>query len=499
MDLTEDGVGYSGGDGLNIFKRTDGLENWSRLFLNDNFSDLFFVSEQKGFVISYSGLSAPSGLYETTDGGINWERVPGAPDGTELLFLDTLTGFIGSNLIYKTTDRGVNWYVPNGGQGGAGKIFFINDTIGWAIRSNVIYKTTDRGENWFTQFIGTDNFTSIFFIDTLNGWATSDYIWLTTDGGNNWIQRTDIPAFLGTDVYFSCLDTGWTINNYSWPELYKTTDNGLNWYIVPEVEGARKFYTFPDPIHWIINGFSNRFITTNSGNNWLEITGDVPSGFNSFQAPTNNLGYAVGNLGLILRYDDTIYVPVELLSFSANAENQNVYLRWKTATEINNKGYEVQRLDYKGKVPVNQWKIIGFIEGNGTSASGYLYTFVDKNVTSGKYSYRLKQIDFNANYHYSNEIKVNVNVLIKFNLEQNYPNPFNLETNISFTIPEETNINLKIFDITGSEIKVLVNEKKQPGYYTIKLKGGELNSGVYFYRLTTSSGFTAIKKLILLK
>ena len=79
--LTEDGTGYAGGDGLNIYKRTNGLENWGRIILNDNFSDVFFISEQKGFVISWSGLSTPSGLYKTTNAGENWEKVPDAPNG----------------------------------------------------------------------------------------------------------------------------------------------------------------------------------------------------------------------------------------------------------------------------------------------------------------------------------------------------------------------------------------------------------------------------------
>ena len=108
-------------------------------------------------------------------------------------------------------------------------------------------------------------------------------------------------------------------------------------------------------------------------------------------------------------------------------------------------------------------------------------------------------MDFDGSYNYSKEIKVLVATPQEFSLKQNYPNPFNPETNISFTIPEETNVIIKLYDITGREIKVLVNEKKQPGYYTIKLKGGELSSGVYFCRLVTTSGYTAVKKLILLK
>ena len=165
IQLLDDGTGYSCGEevgwiyALNFYKRTIGLENWSRLFINDNFNDVHFITETTGFALSTL-------LYKTVDGGTNWQKVENAPGGNDLLFLDSLTGFIGSDLIYKTTDGGVTWYVPNGGQGGAGKIFFVNESIGWAVRSNVIYETTDIGENWFIQFTApaSVHFTSINFV-----------------------------------------------------------------------------------------------------------------------------------------------------------------------------------------------------------------------------------------------------------------------------------------------------------------------------------------------
>ena len=122
----------------------------------------------------------------------------------DLLFIDSLTGFIGMDLIYKTTDGGFTWYVPIGGQGGAGKIFFINETIGWAVRSNVIYKTTDRGENWFTEFTAPTSvhFTSINFSDSLYGWVSGGRPYKTTDGGQNWVQQTNIIIWNSDDVYF---------------------------------------------------------------------------------------------------------------------------------------------------------------------------------------------------------------------------------------------------------------------------------------------------------
>lgn len=401
IQLLDDGTAYSCGEEvgwiytLNFYKRTDGLENWSRLFLNDNFADVFFINEEDGFAIS--GISSEiQALYKTNDGGISWMKVPDAPSGNELVFLDSLTAFIGSNLIYKTTDGGVTWYVPNGGQGGAGKIFFINETIGWAVRSNVIYKTTDKGENWFIQFTApaSVHFTSINFSDTLYGWVSGGRPYETTDGGYNWIQQTNTIIWNSDDVYFTNQDTGWfakysSISN----SLFKTIDGGISWIGIPEVIGARHFYFLPDPVHWLTIGFSRFYWTNDYGNNWQEFTGEVPSGLVSFTAPNDFLGYSVGNGGLVLRYDDTTYVPVELISFEGKLENNEVILFWETATEINNQGFYIEKSFNK----IN-WETIGFINGKGTATETNSYSFVDRKIKDLKMDYRLKQVDYDGSF-----------------------------------------------------------------------------------------------------
>ena len=492
IKLLPDGYGYTAGDELKIFKTEGGYDNWEKLFFTDNIDDVFFIDENKGFII----VRDPARLYKTTNGGQSWDSIPGAPGGVELLFLNSLTGFIGSNLIYKTTDGGEIWYETNGA-GGAGKIFFINPTVGWAERSNKIYKTIDGGENWFTQLtLPADNFTSIFFVDLLNGWATSRYIWQTTDGGNNWIQRTDIPITFSTDVYFPGLDTGWigrysSINN----SLFKTTDGGLNWIAIPEVIGARKFYFFPDPIHWLIIGFSRYYVTNDYGNSWIEFTNDVPTGISSFQAPTNTLGYAVGSGGLILRYDDTTYVPVELISFEGKIENEVIVLSWITANELNNLGFYIEKSSDK-----ISWERIGFVNGNGTTTETNYYNFVDMEPVNGEISYRLMQQDYDGSSAYSRIITVYYNnTPTTFELFQNYPNPFNPKTTIKYSVPNTDIVNISLYSILGDKITELINEEKLPGVYKITLDANNLASGIYFYTMVTGSGFTSVKKLTIIK
>ncbi|HEY6907649.1 MAG TPA: T9SS type A sorting domain-containing protein, partial [Ignavibacteriaceae bacterium] len=438
-------------------------------------------------------------VYRTFDSGEHWQLAPG-PSGYSLLFTDSLTGYLGSTAVWKTTNGGDSWYQTNSPNtyGEINKIFFINNRIGWYVAiGGVIYKTTDYGENWFQQLYRSGaGFSSISFVDSLYGWASLGgwKPYKTTDGGLNWIEQTNLEFYNTYDVYFVNQDTGWIVDIFE--GLNKTTNGGTNWSVVTDVIGPYNFNLFPDPSHWIING-SHIYITTDDGDSWNDITNDVPTGFNRFQAPTDFVGYSVGSAGLILKYDDTTYIPVELTLFSANVSGRDVLLKWTTATENNNRGFEVQRSGISSQR--SEWKDIGFVEGNGTTTLTNSYSFIDQNVNKGMHFYRLKQIDFDGSYKYSKEIEIRLDIPNKFTLEQNYPNPFNPETNISFTIPEVTNVSIKLYDITGREIKVLVNEKKQPGYYTIKLRGDKLSSGVYFYRLTTSSGFYAIKKLMLLK
>jgi hypothetical protein len=195
------------------------------------------------------------------------------------------------------------------------------------------------------------------------------------------------------------------------------------------------------------------------------------------------------------RFDGTS-LPVELISFNAIVEKNNVKLNWKTGSEINNRGFDIERKI----ISANEWEKITFITGKGNSSSLTHYLFEDKKLNTGKYIYRLKQIDFNGNfeYHMLNE-DVKISPPEEFTLSQNYPNPFNPSTKIDFTLPANNRVTLKIYDITGREILVLLNnEFKTADYYTVNVNGNILASGVYFYRIQAGK-FIEVKKMVLLK
>ncbi len=205
----------------------------------------------------------------------------------------------------------------------------------------------------------------------------------------------------------------------------------------------------------------------------------------------------------------TAPVPVELNSFVANINGDKVTLTWRTATEVNNYGFEIQRQAVSNEN--SEWEAIGFVEGAGNSNSPKSYSFTDNVSASGKYSYRLKQIDLDGTFEYSDVVEVNIGTPVKFELSQNYPNPFNPTTTISYSIPSViarspamagtqsiVNVALTVYNALGQKVATLVNKEQAPGNYTVQFDATDLASGVYFYTLHAGK-FVATKKMILMK
>ena len=153
---------------------------------------------------------------------------------------------------------------------------------------------------------------------------------------------------------------------------------------------------------------------------------------------------------------------------------------------------------------IASWETLGCVEGHGNSNSPKYYSFEDKSVkSSGKYLYRLKQIDIDGAYEYSSVVEINISALVGFSLEQNYPNPFIPVTIIKYSIPDvaadfSQRITIKVYKVLGSEIKILVNKILSPGNYEVSLNASDLASGIYYYRLIAGSNVLS-KKMILLK
>jgi hypothetical protein len=198
----------------------------------------------------------------------------------------------------------------------------------------------------------------------------------------------------------------------------------------------------------------------------------------------------------VIGSDNSNPLPVELMSFSATNTNDGVLLSWQTASERNNAGFEVQRRTEK-RGASGEWQVLGFVRGAGTTTERQSYSFLDRTAT-GNVQYRLKQIDFDGQFEYSNIIEINAGLPKTFVLEQNYPNPFNPTTVMSYQLPVASEVSLKLFDVLGKEVATLVNERQEAGAYNYTLNASNLSSGVYFYRLQAGN-FVQTKKMMLVK
>ena len=190
-------------------------------------------------------------------------------------------------------------------------------------------------------------------------------------------------------------------------------------------------------------------------------------------------------------------IPVELTSFTANASEGLVELSWITATETNNQGFEVQRSSG------SEYETIAFVDGHGTTTESQAYSYSDRDVKVGSYSYRLKQVDFDGTFEYSNVVEVDVPAPAEFALDQNYPNPFNPSTTINFRLAVDSKVSLKVFDVLGQEVATLLNGNIVAGSHTVNFNASSVNSGVYLYKIEATgidgSNFVDVKKMILTK
>lgn len=187
-------------------------------------------------------------------------------------------------------------------------------------------------------------------------------------------------------------------------------------------------------------------------------------------------------------------VPVELSSFSASQLGTGVDLRWTTASEKNNLGFDVERSIGNGSFAKME-----FIKGNGTTTEEKSYRYFDKSVPAGSVRYRLKQWDVDGKFEYLPVVELTVVPPKTYALGQNYPNPFNPATVITYQVPLAADITLKVYDLTGREVATLVNnERRGAGTYDVRFNAGKLTSGIYFYRLQAGN-FVETKKMVLIK
>jgi hypothetical protein len=284
----------------------------------------------------------------------------------------------------------------------------------------------------------------------------------------------------------------------------------MNGYFIVTQTGGSGFvydltYFYSEPqIGTIINETLIRLSKSDDGGtNWTSYTAQ---GTGQDQYLLDNTANTVkvhqlNSFSIFTNGDGNAPLPVQLSTFSSSLNGRDVNLLWKTDKESNNAGFDVERAEVRNQN--SEYKKIGFVPWKGSSNIPVNYIFEYKKLNSGKYNYRLKQIDYNGNFEYHNLTTiVDVSLPTKFNLSQNYPNPFNPTTKIDFDLPFDSKVSIILYDITGREVKTLVNDTRTAGFHTVQFNASGLSSGTYFYRIMTKSNcgdYVITKKMILVK
>ncbi len=462
----------------------------------------------------YAGTG--NGPYRSTDFGNTWELL-GSPlqlrstAGT----VTTSNGYVfivnDNGGVFRSTDSGENWTQLSINGSLSAMFAASNDYLFFNAPYQDLFRSTDYGDTWIPQNSGlpgdivAEDFTenssgTIYMATEFSG------IYQTANYGDSWTPFSNYTGYIDHIASNGSGDVFWsTSDSYSNDnEFYRSADNGLTYMqltVVPGNTGViSDILISPDQnIYAAVteNNLGGVYRSTNNGDTFEQVSdGLTEKQLTSLAVDAQNHLLAGTTRGVFRSLQN---VPVELNSFTVSVSGNDVFLNWTTATETNNKGFEIQKSTVRSQKSVPaKWEEIGFVNGSGTSTEPKSYSFTNNKVSTGTYSYRLKQIDFNGSFEYSSIVNIAVNIPNEFSLSQNYPNPFNPSTQISYTLPEDKFVTLKVYNALGQQVAELVNEFNKAGNHSVSFDAANLSSGIYYYRIETGSQ-TLVRKMLLLK
>lgn len=479
-----------GGTQDNGTQQTYASLSWAAAFGGDG-GEVAFNPFDQNYII---GETQNGGLTRTANGGTSWmyNAVNGIDQNENVSWVAPIihhpaisgTYFVARQKLYKSTNNGANWTaVTSGYINGTSAVSELaisksNPNVMLAASNNKVFRSTDGGVNWVNITTGLPNKTvsSIYihpdneqmFLVTFFGLGGSK-VYKTENSGTNWSSiNGDLPDTPVNDLFV------YTDDNAHPNTYFAATDIGV-------------------------------FLTQNNGTDWIELANGIPNTLVmhlDYSSQTHTLRAGTHGRGVYEAFID-FYLPVELASFSASTSHNNIILSWETASEINNKGFEIER-----KLKNQDWETVGFVGGNGTSTQRHSYNFNDGTISenyNGRVLYRLKQVDFNGDYKYSNQVYADFNFIPEqVTLSQNFPNPFNPTTTIKYSVPAESNVKLNIYNSLGQKVSELVNSVQTSGNYQVTWNAVDFASGIYFYSLEVSDMqnhnlFKDSRKIVLVK
>jgi M6 family metalloprotease-like protein len=484
-----------------------------------------------GFRLSLGTNNPPTNLMNNVDIGNVTSYVPAGLSYNTLYYwqivpYNSFGSATGCPVWSFTTQSNASY---GGGQSGHGYYYFANSTsdamgapsqplYNWSNLATTeitswtsgtsddgYFRVPDIGFNF--NFFGTTYRTSNVYIGT-NGY-------ITFGGGSTAYVNVAIPNTAAPNNFITGAWTDLDVTNSTYPDAHIYYGGDASKFVVTWMHahkyGSSEYITF----QIILNSDSTINIQYNDAQTSTPLTNSITNACtvgmeNSGGTAGINYRYAVGDTSITggAMFSSPVALgmgknqgslPVNLSNLNFSVTDRNVLLKWVTTREENNSGFEIQK-QYSGTgSQYSDWKTITFIKGKGNSTLQTEYSFEDKKLQTGKYKYRLKQIDYNGNYQYYNlESIVEIGIPQKYNLSQNYPNPFNPVTKIDFDLPADGFASLVVYDMTGKEITKLVNEFRIAGYYTAEFNASVLSSGIYFYRLNVN-GYSKVLKMAVLK
>ena len=457
-------------------------------------------------------------IYRSIDRGNTFTQmgnlIPGSNDIKSVNLNDNVLGTMvvaiessPNDKIYKTTDYGQTWVLTND----EGQMSFFGipvtqdpshpDTLYTMINTN-FKRSTDFGSTWSTiaSSFGPINApcdievfpdTSVILIGD-NGTG----IFKSTDYGLTWTQTLTTSGEIPTvSVDYTNPGIAWATKWGGGGGMLKSTNYGQTWTQVTYFGSINMWGVHIQPTDGNIilaNSYSTSpgsWRSTNAGTTWTPI--NIPStGYQVFSVDSMTQFAAQG--GGFYKLNSPYFIPVELTSFNASVIDGSVLLKWSTATELNNSGFDIEKSSNN-----KDFEKIGFVPGYGTTTETKSYSYTTS-VSALKQFYRLKQVDFDGTFEYSSTVEVNGVTPTDFALKQNYPNPFNPTTKIGFTLPIESNVKITVYNLIGQKVTDIVNSKFAAGNHSVDFRASNLSSGIYFYKIEAGS-FTSVKKMQLMK
>ncbi|MEP0860498.1 MAG: T9SS type A sorting domain-containing protein [Ignavibacterium sp.] len=466
----------SGGNDVYLLKvDANGNQLWDRVFGGTSDEEVYsmVLTDDGGFLLAGATSSFGSGsrdiwLIKTdASGNQQWTKTIGGLSSD------------GARSISKTFDGGyiITGWTFSYGPGAVGNVWLVKtDTAG-----NMV---------WNKFFGGTDDDRGLS-------------VKQTTDGG---YILTGYTASSGAGLDDMLLIKTDSLGNAQWQNTFGGSGRDYGNSVIQSSDGG--FVVTGYTLSYGAGGDDLWIVKTNELGNqlWSKTLGGAQSDVGNYLIETSDGSFIItghtlsrgAGLHDVWLIKLASVIPVELVSFNASVSGNDAELKWITATEINNKGFEIQRAMIVNELKDYSWEAAGFINGNGTSTETHIYSFIDKNLESGKYAYRLKQIDFDGSFEYSDIVEIEISNPEEFVLEQNYPNPFNPTTVISWQSPVGIHQTLRIYDVLGNEVATLVDEYRETGRFKVEFYASNLASGLYFYKLTAGN-YSATRKMILMK